>query len=96
MPMSIEGDGWRGWLRGAAKLLLYATVTGIVTLILAYALSAGQNRDAINLLRDVRNSSRATACVLALPVTEQGRDPALVGECFAANGIAPPDLGMKP
>jgi hypothetical protein len=77
------------------RLFLYALVTALLTLSLAFAFSNASNKQALQLLRDVRNASRATACVLALPVTENGRSPDDVAECFASNGIDPPQLGIN-
>lgn len=42
--------------------------------------------------QDTLNANLAQACVLALPVTDEGRDPELVEECFTQYDLEPPTL----
>lgn len=42
--------------------------------------------------QDTLHANLAQACVLALPVTDDGRDPRDVEECFTQYGLEPPVL----
>ena len=42
--------------------------------------------------QEAAHASLATACVLTLPVTEEGRDERLVGLCFTQYGLEAPEI----
>lgn len=80
MLETIKRD-WKGVL---VQSVVYAVVL-IALLIVATAATGGFARES-----EAVKYQRAIACELAVPVTDSGRDPALVSYCFTVQGLPAP------
>jgi hypothetical protein len=90
--MDITQLGWKQQLIAGVRQLVVATVTaGLILGVLLVGFS-GQTAAQQKVQEDTLHANLAQACVLALPVTETGRDPADVQECFTQYGLQAPLL----
>ena len=85
-------DSWRTVFVGFIKtvvagLVIAAIITGV--LIVGFAGQTSQER---LLERQTLYANLAQACVLSLPVDDQGRNPDDVQQCFTQYGIEAPRL----
>ena len=67
----------------ALDALVFVVV--FVVVIIAYSRLAPSAEQ--NALNNIEGAARAQVCVLALPVTDDGRDPADVQRCLTENGL---------
>lgn len=68
------------------------TILFAATIIIAglFLVSANSQRDERLREQQTLNANLAIACVLTLPVTDDGRNENLVQECFTQYGLKPP------
>jgi hypothetical protein len=78
---------WDALRREWRSVVASAVVTALITLGLLFALAAVFGDDDNRLLSDIRDASRAEICVLALPVSDDGRNEAAVKRCLEENGL---------
>jgi hypothetical protein len=68
--------------------LILGACQAVILVLLLLALTAALGNSQATQVK----YSQATACELAIPATDKGRDPRLVSECFLKVGLAPPDF----
>ena len=72
-----------------AILSVKAFLVGIVIiaqLVIASAIVGDREQEALD---EINAGTRATACILALPISEDGRDETAVKACLRAHGLVP-------
>jgi hypothetical protein len=72
-------------LFGAIKTVVYSIIV-IMVILGATAILGNQQQEALD---DINAGTRATVCVLSLPVDDGGRNQALVRQCLIDAGIKP-------
>lgn len=74
-------------------LIVFPAIKAVVWLLLivvvAIAFDKYYEGQEASRLDDINKGTQATVCVLALPVSEVGRDPAAVDACLIENGLEP-------
>lgn len=76
--------GLRELVRHALTAAVYGIVISIILVLLTFALG---NQQSVAV-----KYQKAVACELAVPIGPDGRDPALVAECFTNEGLIPPEF----
>jgi negative regulator of sigma E activity len=80
-------------LREAVTKTIQMTIAAIVTAVVIIGLLtwafAGQTAEEREVLDGIRAGTLAQACILALPISETGRDPADVTACLRRYGLEP-------
>lgn len=73
------------------QLFVAVATAGIILAVLVIGFR-GQTEHEREVLEQTLHANLAQACVLALPVSEMGRDANDVRECFAQYGLEPPRI----
>lgn len=77
-------------LKPLIRQIIVATVTAILILMFLIVATRGQQREEQRVAEETLRANLAIACVLALPVTEQGRRPEQVHNCFLQYDLPAP------
>lgn len=78
-------------IAGVRQLIVAVVTAGVILTVLIVGFRS-QGIEERRVREDQLNVSLATVCVLALPVDEDGRDPADVQACFTQYGLTPPQI----
>ena len=73
------------------KAVLFQSVAFAVVLILLLVLTTAAT-GGFTKQNEAVQYQKAIACELAVPVTDMGRDPVLVAQCFTDQGVEPPSF----
>jgi hypothetical protein len=88
----MEQPTWKFQLVTAGRQLVVAVVTaGIILAVLIIGFRGETNKER-ELAEQTLYANLAQACVLALPVTERGRNENDVRQCFSQYNLQPPSL----
>jgi hypothetical protein len=95
----VDSKNWKDHAINGLRQLIVAVVTSAIIIAgLVFAFSGQSQREEelqrnlVELQEAAANGALATACVLSLPVLEQGRNERDVAFCFTSNGLEPPRL----
>lgn len=80
---------WKQWLVGFLRTTAVALVTSLVIILLLSVAFSGQSRQEQEAIDEIRRGTLANVCVLALPVTDTGRNEQQVTDCLERYGLRP-------
>jgi len=88
----LDKDHLPGGFKSFLRTMTAAVITMIIGVVLFFGINNLTSAESRHTAEDILHANLATACVLALPLGVEGRDPIATKFCFTQYGLDAPLL----